>query len=99
MAYEVEFAAAVREHLEALTTRERSTALNSIERQLVHEPLLETRNRNPLRPNPIAPWELRVGKLRVFYEVVTDELGVVKILAVGKKERNVLRIAGQKIKL
>ncbi len=99
MAYEVEFAASVKEHLQALTTAERSTAVNSIERQLLHEPLLETRNRKPLRPNPIAPWELRVGKLRVFYEVVVDEPAAVRILAVGKKERNVLRIAGQQIKL
>ena len=99
MAYEVEFAASVRKHFEALTTRERSTALNSIERQLLHEPLLETRNRKPLRPNPVAPWELRVGNLRVFYEVAPGEPGVVRILAVGKKERNVLRIASEEIKL
>ena len=43
--------------------------LDAIERQLVSEPLKESRNRKPLRPNPIAPWELRVGGLRVFYEV------------------------------
>ncbi len=99
MAYAVEFAASVRQHLEALTTRERSTTLTAIERQLVHEPLLETRNRKPLRPNPIAPWELRVGKLRIFYEVAPGEPAVVRILAVGKKERNILRIAGQEIRL
>ncbi len=41
--------------------------LSAIEVQLVHEPLTETRNRKLLRPNPIAPWELRVGDLRAFY--------------------------------
>lgn len=30
-----------------------------IETQLAYEPLVETRNRKLLRPNPIAPWELR----------------------------------------
>ena len=40
-----------------LTARDRTTALAAIERQLTHEPLKETRNRKPLRPNPIAPWE------------------------------------------
>ena len=89
----------MKEHLEALTTRERSTALNAIERQLAHEPLNETRNRKPLRPNPIAPWELRIGKIRVFYEVATGEHAVVRILAVGKKDRNIVQIAGQEIKL
>ena len=24
--------------------------------------LVETRNRKPMRPNPVAPWELRVGR-------------------------------------
>ena len=99
MAYEVEFAADVREHLNALTIPERSAALNAIELQLLREPLVETRNRKPLRPNPIAPWELRVGKLRVFYEVLGGEPAVVRILAVGKRERNILRVAGQEMRL
>jgi len=57
------------------------------------------RHRKPLRPNPIAPWELRVGQLRVFYEVVGTETGVVRILAVGRKRRNVLIIGGEEIRL
>ncbi len=85
--------------MEALTTRERSTVMDAIERQLFHEPLIETRNRKPLRPNPIAPWELRVGKLRVFYEVDPGGPAVVRVLAVGRKERNILWIAGREIKL
>jgi len=99
VAYEVKFADDVKGHLNALTISERSAALDAIERQLVHEPLVETRNRKPLRPNPIAPWELRVGQLRVFYEVVPGEPGLVRILAVGKKERSILRVAGQEITL
>jgi hypothetical protein len=63
------------------------------------EPLVETRNRKPLRPNPLAPWELRVGALRVLYEVPAGNPKVVHVLAVGKKHRNVLRIAGREIKL
>ena len=39
----------------------------------------------------------RWGKLRVFYEVVPGEPGLVRILAVGKKDRSILRIAGQEI--
>ncbi len=53
----------------------------------------------PLRPNPIAPWELRVGELRVFYEVVGSARGVLRVLVVGRKRRNVLTIGGKEIRL
>ena len=99
MPYAVEFAQSVEGHFRALTARERSTVLSAIDRQLLHEPLKETRHRKPLRPNPIAPWELRVGGLRVFYEVAGAENSVVRILAVGQKRRNVLMIGGQEIRL
>lgn len=99
MPFDLRFAASVKQHLEALTPRVRSTVLDAIERQLLHEPLAETRSRKPLRPNPIAPWELRVGKLRVFYEVASGDPGVVRILAVGKKARNILVVGGREIEL
>jgi mRNA-degrading endonuclease RelE of RelBE toxin-antitoxin system len=73
--------------------------LVAIERQLTHEPLRETRNQKPLRPNPVAPWELRVGDLRVFYEVAGSDLGVVRVLAVGQKRGHVLTIGGQEMRL
>jgi mRNA-degrading endonuclease RelE of RelBE toxin-antitoxin system len=53
--YTVEFAQAVERHLRVLTARERTTLLDAIGRQLRHEPLKETRQRKPLRPNPVAP--------------------------------------------
>jgi hypothetical protein len=55
-----------------------------------------------LRPNPLAPWELRIEDLRVFYDVspeVPDVPKVVTVLAVGEKQGNILRIAGEEIKL
>lgn len=70
-----------------------------IERQLTSEPSKETRNRKLLRPNPVAPWELRLGDLRVFYEVGDETAAVVRILAVGVKSREVLRIGDEEIKL
>ncbi len=51
-----------------------------------------------MRPNPVAPWELRIGILRVYYEVESAET-VVRILAVGLKDRDVVRIGGEVIKL
>jgi mRNA-degrading endonuclease RelE of RelBE toxin-antitoxin system len=97
--YTVEFAQSVERHLRVLTARERNTVLDAIGRQLLHEPLKETRHRKPLRPNPIAPWELRVGHLRIFYDVTGSESGVVRILAVGRKRRNVLVVGDKEIRL
>lgn len=56
-------------------------------------------NWQALRPNPIAPWELRVGDLRVFYEVAATPAWVVHILAVGIKNRNLVTIGGQEFQL
>jgi hypothetical protein len=44
-----------------LTARQRATVFDAVERQLADEPSKETRNRKPLKPNPVAPWELQVG--------------------------------------
>ena len=98
MAYKIEFAESVQAHLRWLTSRERATILAAVERGLLHEPLKETRNRKPLRPNPIAPWELRVQPLRVFYEVGVSKR-VVRILAVGRKRRDAVIIGGKEIRL
>lgn len=99
MTYEIEFAESVKSQLRQLTARSRSLVLAAIEAQLLHEPLRETRNRKPLRPNPLAPWELRVGDLRVFYEVSEEERKRVYILAVGEKRGNRLWIDGKEIEL
>jgi len=47
----------------------------------------------------LPPWELRIGSLRVCYEVVSDEPDVVRILAVGQKKRNRILVGNQEIKL
>lgn len=99
MVYGIEFAESVRRQLNELTAHQRALIFDGIERQLIHEPLSETRNRKPLRPNPVAPWELRLGDLRVFYEVAHDEVKMVRILAVGVKSGNILKIGGQEVKL
>lgn len=52
-----------------------------------------------MRPNLIGTWELRVGRLRVFYVVQDDPESVVFVRAAGVKERSVLRIAGEEVNL
>ena len=99
MAYKIEFANCVKEHFKHLNASQRSLLMDGIGKQLFYEPLKETRNRKPLRPNPIAPWELRIGNLRAFYDITSDQPNIVKILAVGYKKGNVLFIAGKAVKL
>jgi mRNA-degrading endonuclease RelE of RelBE toxin-antitoxin system len=99
MAYKIDFAESTKEHLKYLTANQRTTIFDSVRKQLVHEPFVETRNRKSLRENPIAPWELRVGDLRVFYDSSPEEPNVVEIVAVGIKRGNRLLVAGKEIKL
>ncbi len=56
LAYEIRFSESAEAHSH-LTARKRSIVVEAIRTQLRHEPLRETRNRKPLRPNPLAPWE------------------------------------------
>jgi len=73
--------------------------VSAIELQLVHQPTIVTRNRKPLRPNPVAPWVLRVGDLRVYYEVKDEPEPVVTIRAIGIKVRETLTIGGLEVDL
>ena len=97
MTYELTFAASVAGQLDFLTAAERRRVLAAIERRLTRDPLVETRNRKPLRPNPLAPWELRVGSLRVFYEVDALEPNLVNVLTIGNKRGNKLFVSRKEI--
>ena len=61
--------------------------------------MVETTGRKPMRPNPLAPWELRLGSLRVYFDIVIEPEPVVVILAVGIKDRNAVRIGKRAIDL
>jgi mRNA-degrading endonuclease RelE of RelBE toxin-antitoxin system len=97
--FRIEIAASARRQLLALRVAERSATLARIESQLAYEPFRESRNRKPLRPNPLAPWELRIGALRVFYEPVAGSEAKIVVLAVGRKIGNRLVIEEQEIEL
>jgi hypothetical protein len=86
-------------HLQAITARQRRLVLGAVEEQLSHQPGVETRNRKPMRPNPLAPWELRVEECRVYYDVVDEPEPVVTVLAVGIKVRARVVIGGEEVRL
>lgn len=97
MVYRIRFAESAEEQFAQLTTRQQSIVLDAVKVQLRYEPVRETRNRKRLRPNPLAPWELRVGFLRVFYEVDALEPDLVNVLAIGIKRGNQLIVSGKEI--
>ena len=97
MAYEIRFASSAKRHLQEFPVGERALIVAGIEAQLSYEPVVETRNRKRLRANPIAPWELRVRRIRIFYDV--EEAGVVTVLAIGVKQGSRLYIEGEEIEL
>ena len=69
MRYRIEYAPEAEDHLRALTARQRAVVLNTVDKQLSFQPTVRTKNRKPLRPNLLAPWELRIDTLRVYYSV------------------------------
>jgi mRNA-degrading endonuclease RelE of RelBE toxin-antitoxin system len=99
MEHRLVFARETLDHLRRLSMSDRARAIEAIKGQLVHQPTVQTRNRKPLEANPIAPWELRVGRLRVYYDVRVDPEPTVEILAIGVKNRNEVRIGGKVVKL
>jgi mRNA-degrading endonuclease RelE of RelBE toxin-antitoxin system len=99
MRYRIEYSPDAEEHLAALTARQQVIVLDTVDEQLLHQPRHETRNRKPMRPNPLAPWELRIGDMRVYYDVEDEPEPVVFVRAVGVKERDRVRIGRKEIEL
>jgi mRNA-degrading endonuclease RelE of RelBE toxin-antitoxin system len=99
LAYIIEYSPEAEDHLRPLTARQRKTVLDVVDRQLLNQPSIETKNRKPMRPNPIAPWELRIGDLRVYYDVEEKPEPRVTILAVGVKDRNKVRIGREIVEI
>jgi mRNA-degrading endonuclease RelE of RelBE toxin-antitoxin system len=97
--YVIEYSPEAEEHLQGLTARQRKIVFDTVDRQLLNQPNVETKNRKPMRPNPVAPWELRIGSLRVYYDVEEHPESKVVVAAVDVKERNRVRIGGEIIDL
>ena len=72
--------------------------MDAVERKLSHQPTVASRNRKLLRANPIAPWELRVGQLRVYFDVA-EESALVTVRAIGVKVRDRVFIGGKEVDL
>lgn len=101
--YTLVYAPEVKQHLRYIERRHYALIREALQKQLLFEPDVESRNRKPLRKPAIfeAQWELRFGpdnRFRIFYEIDRDERRV-HILAIGVKDRNRLLIGGEEVEL
>ena len=92
--YALDFTEEALEDLTYYRAYERKTIVEAVREQLTHQPAVETKQRKYMRDNPIAQWELRVGKYRVFYEIAPTR-PIVSLISIGHKEHNVLYIRGK----
>lgn len=99
LSYLIDYSPEAEDHLRLFTVRQQKIVLDAVDRRLSNQPTVETRNRKPMRPNPVAPWELRIGNLRVYYDVEEKPRAMVKIVAIGVKERNRVHIGRELIEL
>ena len=94
----------IRQHLAAIERKHHSLIQRTIEEQLTYEPDVQTRNRKLLSSSSVfgeATWEIRFGpnnRFRVFYRTDLSKRAV-RILAIGVKRRNQLRIGGERFEL
>ena len=98
MPYQLIFSEEAASHLKFLTAREQRIVIDAVEEQLPYQANIPTRNRQPMRPNNLATWKLRLGNLRVYYDIEESEQ-IVRILAIGVKERNQIRIGNRYLEL
>lgn len=97
MKFEVRFVPSADEDLDHCQAQEQRVIRDAIEKFLEVDAGIENKRRKLLRPNPLAPWALRVGDFRVFYEIRDQR--VVRVLAVGHKVHNVLFIRGRRAEI
>jgi mRNA-degrading endonuclease RelE of RelBE toxin-antitoxin system len=84
--------------LKLYEAHERKFIFEAIERQLIHEPFVHSKNRKQLRPNSLFAWELRCQPFRVFYQIDTASKKVL-VQRVGRKDGNRLYIRDKIIQL
>src|SRR5438128_1248550 len=99
LSYRIEYTTAADEHLHDLSARQEATVLETVTTQLLHQPTVQTRKRKLLRANRLAKWELRIGDIRVYYDVADEPEQVVLIRAIGLKVRNRVYVGGEEIQL
>lgn len=97
MPFEVKFSSSAEIDLGYYKAFQQRIIIDGVRLHLLADADKPSKRRKKLGENPLAPWELRLGDYRAFYEVEDD--AHVKVVAVGHKEHNDLYIRGEKVQL
>jgi mRNA-degrading endonuclease RelE of RelBE toxin-antitoxin system len=82
--FNIKFTDHALDDLQTFPEEERQWILTALELQLMVNAAEESRDRRRIRPDMPAEWAVRLGEVRVFYDVdVTNR--TVKVEAVGKR--------------
>ena len=92
MAFRITITELADKQFRGLPVREQRLLDAAIQARLTEQPSKPTKSIKRLRANPLAQFELRVGDLRVLYNVSDDE---VVLLIVGRKVGNTLIVDGE----
>jgi len=96
MKYQIEIKPGAERDLNYYSAYIQRIIIKAISDKLQKDADVETKKKKKLRRNPIAPWELKIGEYRVFFEIDKE---TVSILAVGHKKHNDLFIRGRKVEI
>ncbi len=94
MPFSIDILPAAHSQFAALSAGERRVVQEALAARLRHEPTRLSRAVKLLRPNPVASHELRVGDLRVLYDVDAAAARVT-LKVIGRKAGNKLLVEGE----
>ncbi len=94
MGYRITISREAEDQMKALPVREQRILEAAVVARLRDHPAQPTRAIKQLRPNPLAEFELRIGDLRVLYNVDIEAAEVV-LLIVGRKVGNALIVGNE----
>jgi mRNA-degrading endonuclease RelE of RelBE toxin-antitoxin system len=100
VAYQIAYSPGAERDLRYLAKRDEVLVRRSAVRDLAQEPAAPSRKRKRLDPNPLGvSWDLRLGDLRVFYDVEEEPVPRVRVQRIGRKDRERLFMRGAPVEM
>jgi mRNA-degrading endonuclease RelE of RelBE toxin-antitoxin system len=84
------------EDLDYFDAYEQRIIMAAVNTYLVEDAHIQTKRRKRLEENPIASWELKQDRYRIFYDIID---ATVDVLAIGYKDHNDLFIRGRRMSI
>jgi mRNA-degrading endonuclease RelE of RelBE toxin-antitoxin system len=95
--YRITITQRAKSQLQSFRAREQRIIASGLKSHLQESPAQPSHAVKVLRPNPFASYELRLGDVRVLYNVI-EEASEVKVVLVGRKVGNTLIVEGQEFR-